>query len=721
MTISSTTRKAGPYTVTPGQTAFPFAFKVFQASDVVVTQTDLSGAENTVGAGYTVALNSDQNANPGGTVNFAVAPTTGFLITLTSGVIATQSVQLTNGGNFLPAVLNDAFDRVTILCQQLAEQVGRAVKVSVSSSSTPDQLIADINTAASNAASSASAASASAAAAGTSATNAAASAVAAASTPVAAPTHAAGAKGTPVDADELPLLDSAGSFGLVKLTWANLKATLKTYFDTLYSNSVASPVRQTVLGGATNSSGQPAAFSIGSGLAVNLAATTTPMVITAAGGFSSSGAVDTIERIATDVTGVVTLPASNTSYIYRALASAWGSTLAPPQYGATFDQTKQACLSLNNISTDDFGNSWTNTAVTFSNTSPAIVGTYMGVFNGTTSRITTTAILTLGSGGWTMRGKFKPGSLPGVGSFNDMFSGLNAGNTFGARLGIYNNAGTIKFAYSLSSTGSTQDIANAVQGTTTPVVSTSYDVELNYDGTTYRLYVNGAQESSTASASKVCAITSLSVGSNGGGNGYNGAAQGLEFLPYCAHPAGTTFTVPTTLPNVAAAGYASDWFSTVDYKMYSVSAASASAGTNPTFTSSNKVYVGESVTGAATVTSVTNYAYQGRYDSGYTSTFPNIATQTSFNHNLGIDPQFKQIYAKCLVTDLNYAVGDVVVPATAVSATISIGFQLPSTPKTISFTTGATNSLFIANKTTGAGGSGTLANWAYRVTAQRGW
>lgn len=53
-------------------------------------------------------------------------------------------------------------------------------------------------------------------------------------TVVAPATHAATTKATPVDADELPISDSAASFVLKKLTWANLKATLKTYFDTLY-------------------------------------------------------------------------------------------------------------------------------------------------------------------------------------------------------------------------------------------------------------------------------------------------------------------------------------------------------------------------------------------------------------------------------------------------------------------------------------------------------
>lgn len=47
---------------------------------------------------------------------------------------------------------------------------------------------------------------------------------------------AATAKTTPVDADYLGIYDSAAANVLRKLTWANLKATLKTYFDTLHAS-----------------------------------------------------------------------------------------------------------------------------------------------------------------------------------------------------------------------------------------------------------------------------------------------------------------------------------------------------------------------------------------------------------------------------------------------------------------------------------------------------
>lgn len=164
MTVSASLRRAGPYACTGAQTAFPFYFKVFSAGDVVVTKTDPTPLESilTLTADYTVSLNADQDASPGGTVSLVAAPAAGFLITLSSSVAASQSVVLTNQGGFYPAVINNAMDRLTILIQQLDEKVGRAVLASISNPGmTPQQMIAQINTAVSAAAASAAAAAAS--------------------------------------------------------------------------------------------------------------------------------------------------------------------------------------------------------------------------------------------------------------------------------------------------------------------------------------------------------------------------------------------------------------------------------------------------------------------------------------------------------------------------------------------------------------------------------
>lgn len=134
MTVSSTTRKAGPYIGNGVTPSFPFTFKVFSASDVLVVRADATGAETTLAltADYMVSLNADQNASPGGTVTPVVVLDTGLTLTISSQVDYLQPVDLTNNGGFYPAVINTALDRLTILAQQLLEKVGRSLKMAIS-------------------------------------------------------------------------------------------------------------------------------------------------------------------------------------------------------------------------------------------------------------------------------------------------------------------------------------------------------------------------------------------------------------------------------------------------------------------------------------------------------------------------------------------------------------------------------------------------------------
>lgn len=135
MTISSSTRKAGPFTGNGTATTFPFTFKVFQASDLLVVRLNTSTfVESTLvlNTDYTVALNQNQNTNPGGSIVLGSVLATGFTLTATSDIQNLQPTDLTNQGGFYPTVINDALDRATIQIQQIQEEVDRSLKYPIS-------------------------------------------------------------------------------------------------------------------------------------------------------------------------------------------------------------------------------------------------------------------------------------------------------------------------------------------------------------------------------------------------------------------------------------------------------------------------------------------------------------------------------------------------------------------------------------------------------------
>lgn len=130
MTISSTIRVAGPFTGTGVIAPYSFAgIKMFTVGDLLVTVTDLTGAEVVWDetTNYVTTLNPDQEVSPGGYITPVAALPTGYLLTITSDMDNLQPVILTNAGAFLPAVINGALDRLTILIQQLATKVTRAL------------------------------------------------------------------------------------------------------------------------------------------------------------------------------------------------------------------------------------------------------------------------------------------------------------------------------------------------------------------------------------------------------------------------------------------------------------------------------------------------------------------------------------------------------------------------------------------------------------------
>lgn len=133
MTISSTTRVAGPFTGTGATATFPFLFKVVDIGDLeVVTLNLASGAIATLvlDSDYSAALNADQDTTPGGSITLLAGNlATGLTLTITTDMAELQGLDLTNGGGFYPDVINSALDTLTILVQQLQAQLNRALQL----------------------------------------------------------------------------------------------------------------------------------------------------------------------------------------------------------------------------------------------------------------------------------------------------------------------------------------------------------------------------------------------------------------------------------------------------------------------------------------------------------------------------------------------------------------------------------------------------------------
>jgi len=153
MTVSSTTRKAGPFTGDGIVDTFPFTFKVFTDADVLVVSADADGVETTlvIDTDYTVTLNPEQDVSPGGDVVMVAPLTDGYTIIVTSSVNETQLTEITSSGAFSPHVINQALDKLVILTQQASEKIERSIKAPITSTTNPDDLIASVISSASTA------------------------------------------------------------------------------------------------------------------------------------------------------------------------------------------------------------------------------------------------------------------------------------------------------------------------------------------------------------------------------------------------------------------------------------------------------------------------------------------------------------------------------------------------------------------------------------------
>jgi hypothetical protein len=120
MTVSSTTSRID-YTGS-GSSTYAYPFYIFANTDLAVY---VNGVLKTLTTDYTV---TGAGSLSGGNVVF-VASVSGLAISIQRNVSATQTTDYVANDPFPAETHEAALDKVTMLCQQLIEKVGRALKV----------------------------------------------------------------------------------------------------------------------------------------------------------------------------------------------------------------------------------------------------------------------------------------------------------------------------------------------------------------------------------------------------------------------------------------------------------------------------------------------------------------------------------------------------------------------------------------------------------------
>ena len=131
MTISSTTTK-NSYSGNGSTTTFAYSFYIPASTDIQVivrssTGTETVKAEGTGSTNYSI---TGVGSSSGGNVVFVTAPASGETVVLRRNTAKTQSTDYVANDPFPAETHEDALDKLTIIGQDLQEQVDRSLKLS---------------------------------------------------------------------------------------------------------------------------------------------------------------------------------------------------------------------------------------------------------------------------------------------------------------------------------------------------------------------------------------------------------------------------------------------------------------------------------------------------------------------------------------------------------------------------------------------------------------
>ena len=131
MTISSTTTK-NSYSGNGSTTAFAYTFFIPTSSDIQVIERSSAGVETvkSEGTGSTNYSISGVGNSSGGTVTMVTAPASGTTLVLRRSTTQTQTTDYVANDPFPAETHEAALDKLTIIAQDLQEEMDRSFKVS---------------------------------------------------------------------------------------------------------------------------------------------------------------------------------------------------------------------------------------------------------------------------------------------------------------------------------------------------------------------------------------------------------------------------------------------------------------------------------------------------------------------------------------------------------------------------------------------------------------
>ncbi len=113
------------YTASASQTAFTYPFPIFDDADLVV---DVNGATQVLTTNYTVSGAGDDT---GGTVTRVTASTAGDVVTIYRDTAIERTSDYQQNGPLTSSVINDDFDKLIVIAQELDAKNGRALRIPV--------------------------------------------------------------------------------------------------------------------------------------------------------------------------------------------------------------------------------------------------------------------------------------------------------------------------------------------------------------------------------------------------------------------------------------------------------------------------------------------------------------------------------------------------------------------------------------------------------------